>query len=286
MSAGEAPGTAQLLKSAVEGQRLRGAASALHDVGPPLAAAIRRALPFLARRGTTVLPIATATVALDEAMADLPSPRYRMSLVTAPDAGSGAVVLDAAAISLLLDGVLGGDGKHPAPLDPSGLSTPQIALLQRTLAGVVDTLAATLKLRLGLAIAPAPSAVGRSAPSDEGTPATLTFQLGENPEDGKLVLALPSDALLQHADRKGAPPGEDPRVARTLQEVDLELVAELGRLKVSLQRLASLRVGDVLRLDVAVDSAVSVRADGRPILAGRPTSSSGRIAVKITGHGR
>ena len=54
----------------------------------------------------------------------------------------------------------------------------------------------------------------------------------------------------------------------------------------SLGRLSRLAVGDVIRLDVPVSAAVSVRADGQVLLQGHPTTSEGQIAIRVGGrHG-
>ena len=45
--------------------------------------------------------------------------------------------------------------------------------------------------------------------------------------------------------------------------------------------LIALRVGDTIPLEVSVGSAVCVRADNRLLLMGRPTTSGGRLAVRI-----
>lgn len=74
---------------------------------------------------------------------------------------------------------------------------------------------------------------------------------------------------------------DNPRIAAVLQDVELQLIVELGRVPLRVGRLASLKVGDTLRLDVPVSGLVSVRADGHELMRGRPTSTGGRIAVKI-----
>jgi flagellar motor switch protein FliM len=50
----------------------------------------------------------------------------------------------------------------------------------------------------------------------------------------------------------------------------------------TLGQLSSLRVGDTIRLEVPVGGAINVRADGRVVLRGHPTTSAGQIAVRIT----
>src|SRR4029077_6443476 len=104
---------------------------------PQIASALRRAMPFLARHGAQVALCFARAIPIGELLADLPRPIHATHLVTNPGGASGAIVFDAGAISMVLDGVLGGDGKAPPALDAAGLTPPQIALVSRVLDGVV-----------------------------------------------------------------------------------------------------------------------------------------------------
>jgi flagellar motor switch/type III secretory pathway protein FliN len=76
----------------------------------------------------------------------------------------------------------------------------------------------------------------------------------------------------------------DEGVARVIEEVTLELVVELARMRMTLGHLAALKVGDTIRLEVPIGAAVDVRADGHVILRGQPTTNAGQIAIRIEGR--
>ena len=271
----------KLLRFAVEGGRVRRAASALEQASPQLASALRRAMPFLARHGTQVALCFARAIPIGELLSDLPRPIHATHVVVAPGGAHGAVILDAGAIAMVLDGVLGGDGTAPPPLDAAGLTPPQVALVARVVDGVVRSFSEVLTRRFGIGLEQ--SAPDGDAATSEGAPIACSFELGAGPQLGRVMLLVAKEALLGNADdRREAPTGAvDPRVAGVVEQVELDLVAELARMKITLGHLSGLRVGDTIRLDVPVGGAISVRADGRVVLRGHPTTSAGQIAIRI-----
>ena len=59
------------------------------------------------------------------------------------------------------------------------------------------------------------------------------------------------------------------------------MVAELGRVPMSLGDLGLLQVGDTLRVPVAVNGAVDVRVEDVPLFKGRPTTAGSQLAVRL-----
>jgi flagellar motor switch protein FliM len=215
----------------------------------------------------------------DEVTAPLERPMHVTRFSTTPGPGAGAMVFDAAASGFLLDGVLGGSGVGALPaLNPTGLSGPQAALLSGLASNILRAFSTSLNACLGIGLD------GRSVGSPAGADAvSLACELAVETPHGtaRIVLVIPADAL---ATRNAAPPPEaagDPRVARLMDDVELDLVVELGRVALPIGRMAVLAVGDTLRLDVPVAGLVSIRAGEQELMHGRPTSSAGRIAVKI-----
>lgn len=244
---------------------------------PRLASALRRALPFLTRRAVPVSLGYARAVTLLELQDSLERPSHRVSLALANNGGRGALFFDAKALALLLDGVLGGDGRAPPRLSPAGLTAPQGALVARTAEGVVKALSEVLAARAGVHFDALPWS---PEPPREDTPVVAAaFDLGAEPSPARVVLALPGESLEPRA--RAPAPEADLRVARALDAVDLELVVELARVSMRLGDVLALRPGDTLPLDVPVGESVSVRADERTLFRGKPTSLLGRIAVRI-----
>jgi flagellar motor switch protein FliM len=276
--------SARLLRFAMEGERVRRAASALEQASPQLALSLRRAMPFLTRQGAQVALCFARAIPIAELLADLPRPIHATHLVS-PGGARGALVLDAGAIAMVLDGVLGGDGRSPPKLDPSGLTPPQVALIACVNEGVVRSLSDVLSRKFGVGFQiTLPN--GEDA-SSETAPIVCSFELGAGEQVGRVMLLLAKEALLRGAEEGPEALAEsgDPRVAGVLDQVELELIAELARMQMTLGQLACLRVGDVVRLDVPVGGAVHLRAEGRSVLRGHPTTSAGQIAIRIDrGH--
>lgn len=272
---------AKLLRFAAEGGRVRRAAASLEQASPLLASALRRSMPFLGRHGTPVALCFARAIPIGELLDDLPRPVHATHVVIAPGGTRGAVILDAGAIAMVLDGVLGGDGTAPPQLDASGLSPPQIALASRVIEGVVRSFSEVLSRRFGISLQVSPPD-GDDA-SSETAPVVCSFELGTGAQIGRVMLLIAKEALVGGTEERGESPSNaiDPRVAGVVEQVELDLVAELARMKMTLGNLSSLRVGDTIRLDVPVGGAINVRADGRVVLRGHPTTSAGQIAIRI-----
>jgi flagellar motor switch protein FliM len=274
---------AGLLRFAVEGERVRRASSALEQVSPLLASGLRRAMPFLTARGGTVALGFARAMPIGDLLGDLRRPIHASHLVLSPGGASGALVLDEGAIGTILDGVLGGDGSSPPELDPAGLSGPQVALLARVVEDLSRSFSEVTAKKFGFTLRMRPP--DADAALAEGAPVVCSLDIGSGPRLGRVVLLLPKEALLAGADAQQHPVREpDPGVSAVLGHVELQVVAELARVAMSLGRLSRLAVGDVIRLEVPVGGAVNVRADGHLLLRGHPTTSEGQIAIRVARH--
>jgi flagellar motor switch protein FliM len=272
---------AKLLRFAVEGGRVRRATSAVEQASPQLASALRRAMPFLARQGAQVALCFARAIPVGELLGDLARPIHATQVVVAPVGARGALVMDAGAIALVLDGVLGGNGTALPELDPASLTPPQVALVARVAQGVVHSLSEVLSRRFGITFET--STPDGDDASSEAAPIACSFELGAGERIGRVVLLVPKEALLGCGDdtHDVSPSRVDPRVASIVEQVELNLVAELARMRMTLRHLSGLKVGDTIRLDVPVGAAINVRADGYVVLRGHPTTSGGQIAVRI-----
>jgi flagellar motor switch protein FliM len=254
------------------------AGAALDGRASALAAALRRAIPFLFRDNVAVVPEPSGPGSLAE-LADEPgAPRHTVALRTDPDGAAAVLSVDAIAVAFLLDGALGGSGSSPPALAAEGLTGPQRALLGRLLAGLVPAFAAVLEAGLGVRLRKP------ATPDEEGRVAPLIlvrFRLGEAGAAGTVTLALAREAILSSSSAGRRTDAMNALVAAALGAVELELIVELGRVRLTLRDLAALRVGDVLALPTVVGAAVPVRADGQVLLRGHPTTSGSHVALRV-----
>jgi flagellar motor switch protein FliM len=270
-----------LLGGASEAGGVRSALAFVDRHADELAGALRRGVPFLGRRGVPISPAQAEALTLSQLSAELVSPSFSVLLATDPGGSRGALFFDAAACAFLLDGALGGDGSQPPVLEGAMLSPAQNALLARVAEAVVATASAQLAGLAGFRLLRLPNTPG-ATPADSPAIA-LRLGLGEGAAFGTVVLALGRDALLASSATAQVARREaiEPRVAATLDEVELEVVAELGRVRMRLDKLSALKVGDVIDLDVPVGGVVKVRAGNCFLLDGHPTTSGSQVAIRV-----
>jgi flagellar motor switch protein FliM len=239
--------------------------------------AVRRAIPFLGKSGTTVSRgDAHAGLFVDlEGLTE--APRYVTHLATDPRGLRAALMFDKKLLSFVIDGMLGGNGSDMPELPATGLTGPQIALARRMSDALVRELAIALEATLGFRLTHLRE-VGDRPP--DGTFVMLPIHFGDGGARGTLTLALARDALLTANEGPRAGP-IDERVSHALEEVEIDLIAELGRIKMSLADLMGLHVGTVLRVDLAVGGAVSVRSGEEQLFSGQPTTSGTQLAIRI-----
>jgi len=108
-------------------------------------------------------------------------------------------------------------------------------------------------------------------------------ETGEEQAHGNVPLAISQHALSavhsRPADRAREP---DQRLVKTLEQTEVEVVAELGRMQISLGQLAALEIGSTLRLAVPVKGAIAVRVDQRVLFKAQPTAVGTQLAVRLT----
>lgn len=290
------------------------AEEAMRRAAPSLAAGVRRGVPFLGRRRATATAGEPSTVRGSEFGRELEEPSYICPLAVEPGGSRAMLALDANAIAFMLEGMLGGDGTDTPKLPKKGLSAPQRAFIDRILGSIVLGLSGALAKSIGLSLTKLPQLVNeRSAdgvlvqlPIDfrDVAPKTETkkeFTLddfdapslrgganstpGESPAGsfGTILLAVSKSALnaARAATQSKKIERVDWRIAATMREVRVNVVAELGRLKLKLGDLAKLRVGDTLRLDVQVNGEIDVRVENQALFKGRPTTLGSQLAIEI-----
>jgi flagellar motor switch protein FliM len=263
--------------------------AAMDAVAAAFVRSARRSLPFLTRFRGKILPRP-----VEMAPRDLPAegleeaPSFTVNLA-GPGSAWATLTLSSQAIAMVLEGSLGGRGAPTPGVLGVELTGPQRALIGRIARSLAADLVAAIKQVAHLELA-----VTTEEPRKEGGGKALTGFRVVCDVDGTgvptaLVVTIGAksfdDAVRESSAREAAE--ADPRIGDALPEVDLELVAELGRVSIGLRRVLSLKPGDVIRLTTAVDDAVALRIEGVPKFLVAPITSRGQLAVEIRArHGK
>lgn len=266
-----------IVRLGVDTERARRACARFAEMTNALTGAVRRSMPWVLRKRIAVTAEPPRAVLAAEIAAECAHPFHVVSFVV-DGAHAGAIVLDAPAIARAIDGVLAGGGGETPKLSQAGLSPAQSALAARigasVFAGFADALGAW-----GLRLT---STGDEDLTSVAGLQIACTIAVGEIDDCGNVTILVPAAALEPKPRAKLLPAA--PVSAAALGGVHVDVIAELGRVPLSLGRVARLRVGDVLRLPLPVDAPARVHVGGRDLFTGTPTTRGHQIAIDLTRH--
>lgn len=262
-----------MLRLTLQGERPKRAVANLAREGTMLARASGREVPATIRKQVAVVAGEARAILFE----DLGDARVHVVPFRTGAGALGALVLDGAAGALLVHAAFGGSAiGAPAPGE---VTASERIVVRRVAAGIVRGLAGVLSdARIALVAGDDTSGLD-SHPLGS---LELSITRDGNPI-GSMHVLLPLSALDRDAPT-AANDTTDPRMKAILSDVEVELVAELGRTRMVVASLSSLRVGDVVRLPVAEDAPVSVRVGDKALFTARPTTAGGRLAVEIDGH--
>ncbi len=264
-------------------RHLRSALTAMDRIGQAFARYARRSMPFLVRHharivaGTTQVSGTVETDPLEE-------PTFAIHVGPTDAQAWGSIVLNAYAVAITLEGALGG-APNANPVMPTGDPSPaQRALLNRVARSLAVDFCNALQEEVGLAWKPIPADANPAVIPTSSDAITLACPIEGLSFPAKIALMAAAEAL-EAAAREQGNDGDgvqtDPRLVDAMREVPVDLVAELGRVKMGLRRVLSLRVGDVIRLRTAVEDPVSVQVGGVEKFQAMPVLSRGQIAIEV-----
>jgi flagellar motor switch protein FliM len=198
------------------------------------------------------------------------------------------LTINTSALRLILEGSLGARSPGTGLLGAE-LTLAQRALVARVARSLADDLASAIREDVGIKLSIV-SSHGRT--SDEGSEIPETDGLRvdcvfeDMAEEPKITVAVAVSALESASKRADdeMPLASDPRMYEAMKEVPVEIIAELGRIKVGLRELLTWRPGQVLRLSTAIDDPIVLRVSGMTKFAGRPVISRGQLSVEIKGR--
>ncbi len=266
---------------------LRATMQAMERVAARFSRAARRSLPFMMRQKWQIIPQAVSMLG-PTAPAPQQGPVFDVVLEAEDMPAWATMSLNPAAVQLLLEGSLGARAPETGGLERD-LSLAQRAVVARVARGLAEHFTKAVKEEVGLSL----TVVAVQPRDDEATtqrsPASgLRVECLFQPEESGAVVTLSVSAeALQFAssvEEEEVTAAGDPRMVEAVQDVTVEVSAELGTIKLGLREVLGLEVGQVLRLNTAVDDPVAVRIGGQTKFTGRPVVSRGQMAIEIRGR--
>ena len=270
-------------------RHLKGAMYAMSHVAQRFVRGARKTLPFLVKRRARLVPEPVCIVDLGAERVVERGPVFEIMLEAEDGPAWACLSLGPEALSVMLEGALGGSEKNASSGIGADLTLAQAALVGKLARRLAQDFADAVKGEVGITLRATsarsiPAGDERDANFADGLRAECAFEGIAG--DARISIAMGAEAL--ESASKGqddeAEDSTDPRMAEALSEVPVEVVAELGRVRLGLRRVLSLEVGQVLRLATAVDDPVIVRVGGVEKFRGAPVISRGQVSVEIRGR--
>ncbi|HVY27850.1 MAG TPA: FliM/FliN family flagellar motor switch protein [Polyangiaceae bacterium] len=270
-------------------RHLKGAMYAMSHVAQRFARGARKTLPFLVKRRARLVPEPVCIVDLGAERVVERGPVFEILLEAEEGPAWACLTLGPEALGVMLEGALGGSEKNQSSGIGADLTLAQAALVGKLARKLAEDFAEAVKSEVGISLKATsarsiPAGDERDAAFADGLRAECAFEGISG--DARIAIAMGAEALENAAKDQGDEEQEsnDPRMAEAITEVPVEVVAELGRVRLGLRRVLSLEVGQVLRLATAVDDPVIVRVGGVEKFRGAPVISRGQLSVEIRGR--
>jgi flagellar motor switch/type III secretory pathway protein FliN len=198
----------------------------------------------------------------------------------------GVMILNGPCLARLLEGSLGNSQVSESASLGDTLTLAQRVLIAKIAEKLAKDLEEAIRKETGLKLVPSP---GRAIAGDDedieefADGLFLDLSLEGEGDAASIVVGIRADALneaVRENEEQDTPKG-DPRVADALMDVEVPLVAELGRISLGLRRVIGLEVGQILRLPTLVENPVPLSIAGIPKFQVSPVTSRGQLAVQI-----
>lgn len=285
MRPGAQPGIRPLDLSGRERQ-LRAAMGAMTKISLTFARESRKSLPFLVRQRARVAPSNVAIMDPNGPDFATVGPSVEVLLECSEGLSWAIVRMDAGALSVVLEGTLGGRDTTSNTKLGRELSPAQRALVSSVTSSLAADFARSVESESGVQllvqdVRTLGDGEERTLPESDGLTVRCGFDGIE--AEGAIIIACSGEGLEAAVRDQDVmePTAGDPKMPDAMMGVPVPVVAELGRLTLGLRRVLTLKVGDVVRLNSAVDDPIDVRVADLDKLAGVPVVSRGQLAVRI-----
>lgn len=265
---------------------------ALEIVGETFARQLTTVLGTSLRTGVTTTMDDVSQLTYDEYVRDLPSPTMLSILDMPPLKGLGMLHMPSSLTMGIIERLLGGTGGGSSPMRaPTEIETRLLTnLLDRVLERLGTAFEAFVAIRPTLnRVETNPQFAQVAAPTDMVIVVSLTIRLDNVPS--VISLAVPFTTLRPVLDRATKRNHLDDdalaielanALESNLQTAPLDVLVRFDTIGLTSRRIASLAVGDVIPLEQAVDTPLTVEVAGLPRFHATAGTKGKRVACLIT----
>lgn len=282
------PESVRSLELCADDRLLRRALPEIDEAAAAAGDSLRLSFTRALRGAVTIAPQPAEIMLAEDAKALEERVGGRIILTCEPGHIEIPLLIDPQIVFLHVQREFGGDLSNE-PMARNALTGLERSLLSRLAPTLCEGLGkgfAGLGLRLRVRNVAARATVAVTWPRQISVIA-LTWRLTVGSVTSNVNLLLPPAVIESlrgrlHSERAGV---KDVRwrteLVDQLRMVEIEVVAELGRVQSSLSRLMQLQIGDVLRLERSLTEQVPVVVDGRVKLRGRPGTRGDTVTLTI-----
>jgi flagellar motor switch protein FliM len=270
---------------------VRGRMPALDVINDRFVRLLRVSLFNFLRRSPEVSLLPVKVQKYSEFIRNLVVPTNLNIMAMRPLRGNTLFVFEPSLVFTVIDSMFGGDGRFRTQIEGRDFSSTEQRIIQRMLSVITEEYQKSWKPVHSVQFDYVRSEMHTqfasiATPSEVVVVSSFKIELGDS--GGALHICIPYSTLepirdVLYSTMQGDHFEPDRRWLRMLKQqvqlADVELVAKLANVRVTIQQLLNMKVGDVLSVDMPNRLEASV--DGVPIFECEYGTSSGQYAVKV-----
>ena len=272
----------------------RGRMPTLEIIDQKLARLLRASLSGALRRIVDVTAGNIEMIKFGELLKTMPMPTSMHIFRMSPLRGGALLVIESNLVSILIESFFGGPGGMSVKIKGRDFTPIESGMILRVVNIIFEDMEkaweAVEPIKIDLERSEVnPRFVGIVPPSD--VVVVSSFEIDVDEAKGIAIICIPYSMLEPFRSKLYAAFQNESserdytwlrRMARQIEDVEVEASVELGSTEISMRSLLELRVGDIICLDQDCDSELVIRIEGVPKFMGLPQVIKQRKALEIT----
>lgn len=270
---------------------VRGRMPTLELINERFARLFRIGLFNFLRRSTEISVGPVRVIKYSEFIRNMPVPTNLNLIKVNPLRGTSLFIFDPNLVFLIVDNLFGGDGRFHTRVEGRDFTPTEqrviLRLLEVAFAEYEKSWAPVFKIKIEYLRAEMNTQFANIAtPNEVVVATTFTIDLGNN--SGEFHVCMPYSTLEPLRDTLASSMQGDQMEADTrwvkllskeIQQAEVELIANLSEVPITLGQILNMKEGDILSLDIP--EAIIAQIDGVPILECKYGVLNGQYALKV-----